>query len=89
MGGLGILNLEIMNIALMVKWFRKMETEDGLWQSVLVNKYMTDECISRCKKKLGDSQFWTGLLKVKDIFYKFVKKNWEMGVKLDFGKPYG
>ena len=39
MSGLGILNLEIMNIALLAKWFWKMENEKGLRQDILDEKY--------------------------------------------------
>lgn len=30
--------------------------------------------MSRVKPKVGDSQFWTSILEVKEIFYKFCKK---------------
>lgn len=39
-GGLGILNLDLMNKALLAKWFWRLETENGLWQEVLINKYV-------------------------------------------------
>lgn len=74
MGGLGILNLEIMNIALLAKWFWKMENEKGLWQDILDEKYRKGGCLALVSKKPGDSQFWANLLKIKEIFYKFVKK---------------
>ena len=45
-GGLGIINLEMMNIALLAKWFWKMETEEGLWQDVIKIKYGGDKCLS-------------------------------------------
>jgi hypothetical protein len=57
-----------MNIAFLVKWFWKMENNEGLWQTVFFDKYIPDGFISRVKKKQGDSQFWSSLLKVKDIF---------------------
>lgn len=55
--GLGILNLEPMNKALLAKWFWKLETETGLWQDVLLSKYVKDKCIYGIKPKVGDSHF--------------------------------
>lgn len=54
-GGLRILNLELMNKALLAKWFWKLENETGLWQSVLLGKYVSYGCISRSKHKARDS----------------------------------
>ena len=89
-GGLGILNLEIMNIALLAKWFWKMETEEGMWQDVLKEKYGKNECLALVEKKPGDSQFWTSLLNIKNIFYKFVKKVPRGGGRtLGFGRILG
>jgi hypothetical protein len=31
LGGLGVLNLELMNISLLCKWLWKLENEEGLW----------------------------------------------------------
>ena len=75
--GLGIINLEIMNKALLAKWFWKLEIEDGLWQTILLNKHVRARCISRAKHKVGDSRFWTIISKVKDLFYQFCK--WKLG----------
>ena len=41
-----------MDKALLAKWFWKLETKSGLWQSILLNKYVPDGCVSRAK--LGD-----------------------------------
>jgi hypothetical protein len=38
--GLGVLNLDIMNICLLCKWLWKLENEDGAWQSILRKKYL-------------------------------------------------
>ena len=73
-GGLGILNLDLMHKALLAKWFWKLEIEEGLWIDLLLNKYVKNKCISEIKKKVGDSQFWASLLKVKNIYYQHVKK---------------
>ena len=44
-----------------------METEEGMWQDVLKEKYRKNECLALVEKKPGDSQFWTSLLKIKNI----------------------
>ena len=74
LGGLGILNLELMYKALLVKWFWKLETEEGIWIDILLNKYVKGKCISRIKTKPGDSQFLGSLMQIKYLFYKHVKK---------------
>lgn len=37
-GGLGILNLDLMNISLLAKWLWKLFNEYGIWQQILRNK---------------------------------------------------
>jgi hypothetical protein len=39
-GGLGVLDLEKMNIALLSKWLWKLFNEDGIWQQILRKKYL-------------------------------------------------
>ena len=73
-GGLGIINIDIMNQALLAKWLWKIENESGLWQTVIRNKYVKNECISGIRPKPGDSQFWSGIMGVKNVFYKYCKK---------------
>ena len=67
-GGLGIQNLEIQNICLLSKWLFKLHNEDGLWQSILKNKYLSNKTIGGCTSRSSDSHFWKGLMKVKDQF---------------------
>ena len=50
-GVLGILNLEMMNKALLAKWFGELETENGIWVDILLNKYVKNKCLSRIKEK--------------------------------------
>jgi hypothetical protein len=68
LGGLGILNLEIQNICLLSKWLFKLLNEDGVWQNLLRKKYLKDKALTQVSKKPGDSQFWTGLMEIKDSF---------------------
>ncbi|WVZ54678.1 hypothetical protein U9M48_005442 [Paspalum notatum var. saurae] len=60
-GGLGILG----------KWLLKFLNEEGACQELLKNKYLRHKLLSQCTKKLGDSQFWSGLMAVKDIFLSY------------------
>lgn len=57
-GGLGILNLQLFNKALLAKWFWKLEIESGLWQEVLLSKYVKGKCIYGIKPKVVDSHFY-------------------------------
>jgi hypothetical protein len=74
LGGLGVFNLYIMNICLLCKWLWKLENEDGSWQSILKKKYLHKGTFAQALDKPGSSQVWSGLMKVKPIFYKFVKE---------------
>jgi hypothetical protein len=38
-GGLGVIDLEKMNIGLLAKWIWKLETSDGIWQNIVRSKY--------------------------------------------------
>ena len=46
----------------------KLLNEEGLWQDILRKKYLQNKTLSQVKKRRGDSQFWTGLMEVKDQF---------------------
>jgi len=55
-GGLGIKDIRKMNISLLSKWWWKLETEDGLWQSIVKAKYMQgNNLITTIKHKADDS----------------------------------
>jgi hypothetical protein len=64
------LNLRCMNISLLTKWLWKLESQDGLWQSIVRKKYIKGIPISLVEKRQGDSQFWQGILKSKNLFYE-------------------
>ena len=61
-----------------------MEIEEGLWKDVMFRKYGGNGCLSRATRKTGDSQFWASLLNIKNIFYKFVKKEPGEGKNIRF-----
>jgi hypothetical protein len=70
-GGLGIQNLEVQNQCLLSKWLFKLINEEGLWQTIIRNKYLTKHTIGKVDKKPGDSHFWSGLMKVKPKFLMY------------------
>lgn len=40
--------------------------EDGMWQQLLKNKYLGEKSLSQVSRRQGDSQFWSGLMNIKD-----------------------
>ncbi|WVZ59014.1 LOW QUALITY PROTEIN: hypothetical protein U9M48_009224 [Paspalum notatum var. saurae] len=56
-----------------------LANENGLWQSLLRNEYLIrNKTLTQVEKKLGDSQFWSGLMGIKDQFLNlgsFIFKN--------------
>lgn len=69
LGGLGVLDLDMMNVSLLCKWLWKLENTDGAWQRILRKKYLQKQTLSQAESSRGTSQFWSGLMKVKDLFY--------------------
>jgi hypothetical protein len=45
--------------------------EEDMWQTILRNKYLKNQTIDKVVRKPGDSHFWSGLMKVKEIFLRF------------------
>jgi hypothetical protein len=68
-GGLGIHDLEVKNTALLGKWFFKLLTEEGTWQTILKRKYIDQKALSQVLWKPGDSHFWDGLMATKKFFF--------------------
>ena len=56
------------NRCLLSKWLFKLLNEKGLWQDIPRKKYLQNKTLSQVEKKRGDSQFWNGLMEVKDHF---------------------
>ncbi|WVZ96849.1 LOW QUALITY PROTEIN: hypothetical protein U9M48_042432 [Paspalum notatum var. saurae] len=54
-GGLGILDLNTKNTALLSKWLYKLLTSDGLWQQMHRNKYVGSKPLAQVERKSGDS----------------------------------
>lgn len=83
-GGLGLQNLEIQNTCLLSKWLYKLCNEEGMWQSLLRNKYLRNKTLWGCSKKATDSQFWKGLMNVKDHFLRYGSFKVENGAQIRF-----
>ena len=80
-GGLGILNTRLLNVALLLKWVWRLyngEANDPCCQ-LLKAKYLCRCTFALAKNRQG-SQFWKGLLKIKDKF------KWGATFKLGNGK---
>ena len=88
-GGLGISVLEVQNKCLLSKWLYKILNEEGVWKELLVNKYLGDKALSQVQVKPMDSPFWTGIIKLKDDFFKRGNFRLAMENKLGFGKILG
>ena len=77
-GRLGIEVLDVKNKCLLSKWLFKLMNEDGVWQEILVNKYLGNNTLSQVQAKPTDSPFWKGLMEVKQEFVSrgtFVVRN--------------
>jgi hypothetical protein len=89
-GELGIKNIEIQYQCLLSKWLFKLINEEGIWQSLLRNKYLKNQTIAQVSKKnQGDSHFWAGLMNVKTTFLNFRFFALMIGIKLDFRQTSG
>jgi hypothetical protein len=65
-GGLGILNTKLMNIALMLRWIWKFyQGEEGLWADLLRAKYLREHDFFSKEVPVRGSQFWNAIQKIK------------------------
>jgi hypothetical protein len=70
-GGLGLDNLAIKNECLLSKWLFKLINEDDKWQQILKNKYLVSKSLTQLMRKSRDSQFWYGLMNIKEKFLRW------------------
>jgi hypothetical protein len=42
-----------------------------MWQPLLKNKYLGEKFLSQISRRQGDSQFWSGLMNIKDQFLRW------------------
>ena len=64
-GGVGFLDIRVMNICLLVKWIERLEKrDDSIRIQLLCRKYLGDKRIFQLTRSVG-SQFWKGILSVR------------------------
>ena len=85
-GGLGILNLEYMNDALLTKWLWNIENSNGLWQKIIAKKYIKGKTLISVKQRHNDSQFWRKLLSLREVSFKYCMVVVGNGCKTSFWK---
>jgi hypothetical protein len=69
LGGLGILNTKLMNIALMLKWVWKLyQNDEGLWADLIRAKYLRGRDLFSKETSANGSQFWKSIQKLKWFF---------------------
>jgi hypothetical protein len=56
----------------------------GLWQQLLKNKYFKGRTLSQVDRKKGDSQFWSGLMEVKNLVLERGRFNVQDGTQTRF-----
>jgi hypothetical protein len=83
-GGLGVRNLEIQNKCLLSKWLFSLINTEGAWVQLIRNKYMGTKTITQVTRNPGDSQFWSGLMRVKDDFLNMGRFQLEDGKQIRF-----
>ena len=83
-GGLGIHDPQGKNEALLSKWLFKLLTEDGVWQTMLRNKYLGQKAVSQAYWKPSDSHFWAGLMAAKKQLFRFGSFVIQDGSKIRF-----
>jgi len=64
--GLGILDLQLQNKCLLAKWLVNLLNTEGIWQSLLTNKYLSSKSLTQVAAKSNDSHSWRGLMHIKD-----------------------
>ncbi|KAE8792423.1 ABC transporter G family member 37 [Hordeum vulgare] len=61
-GGLGIISLKRMNIALLTKWLWRIANGDsGFWLDIIRKKYLRGNPLAFCQCS-GGSQFWQSVI---------------------------
>jgi hypothetical protein len=100
-GGLGIKNLRLLNICLMCQWWWKLEKEKGIWQEIVNNKYINGNSILNIGPRVGESQVWSDMLKVREYYMqgrhiitqsgdktRFWENSWLLETPLAISEPY-
>jgi hypothetical protein len=69
-----VLNLRLMNIGLLTKWMWKLESQDGLWQKNVKEKYVKGKHLIFIKKWQGILSYGEAFLKQRKSFTKKLPK---------------
>ena len=85
-GGLGIIFLTLFNISLMCKWWWRLETGSGPWQSFMRRKYIGNSGIHAAKFRPTDSAFWSDMMHVREVYMCGRKMSVGNGLKTHFWK---
>jgi hypothetical protein len=83
-GGIGIKDLDKMIKSLLVKWWWKLESREGLWQKLVRAKYMRDKPVASLESRQTDSPCWPELMKVRDIYLQNRKMKVRIGEYTSF-----
>lgn len=67
-GGLGIKDLHKQNVSLLVKWWWKLESGDGLWQRIVRVRYFKRKTVANVQTRFSDSPCWKAIMKVKEVY---------------------
>jgi hypothetical protein len=81
---LGVLNLQLQNKCLLSKWLFSLINFEGAWQQLIKNKYLGSKIITHVTRRPGDSQFWSGLMNVKEDFLSMGNFNLHDGKQIRF-----
>ena len=52
----------------MVKWWWKLETQNGLWQKIIRARYLKKRTVATVEPRFNDSPCWKALLKGKTLY---------------------
>jgi hypothetical protein len=72
-GGLGVLNLEYMNDALLTKWLWNIENSNGFWQKIITKNILRENLLSQLSKDRMTLSFGKKLLSLREVFFKYCK----------------
>lgn len=76
-----------MLVCLICKWLCKLEKEDGIWQSMIKNKYFRNQPIHQCNPKASITFLaWVIKSKRSTCFYHFCRKLVGNGMRTCFGE---
>jgi hypothetical protein len=63
-----VIDLGIQNKCLLRKWLFNLINSYGAWQQLLRNNNLGNKTLTQVNRKPRDSQFWIGLMNIKDQF---------------------